>query len=116
MAQHFTKMVNLARTDTDREREHERMKDMLDSKPDGMEFPPGCCICLTDEVLEKLGIDEMPEEGDTLHLCCEAKVTGYSSGTMGKRVELQITGMACDNEDGDDEPMSSEERAEKRYG
>ena len=107
MAQHFTKMVNLARTDADREREHDRMKDVLDAKPDGMEFPPGCCISLT---------DEMPEHGDTLHLCCEARVTGFSSGTMGKRVELQITGMACDNEDGEDEPMSSEERAEKRYG
>jgi hypothetical protein len=118
MAAHFTKMVSLARTKEDREKEKERFKEMAVPASAEMEYPPGCCISLTDEVLDKLeiGKDDMPDVGDTIHLCLMAKVTSVSDGQFGRRVELQVLEMACEDEDQESESMSSEERADKRYG
>jgi hypothetical protein len=113
---HFTKMVPLVRTQADRDAERERLKDMFSPSDDALEYPPGCCLCLTDEVLKKLDLDEMPELGDTIHLCLMAKVTEASDGKMGRRIELQVTDLACENEDAENESMSSEERAKSRYG
>lgn len=113
---HFTKMVPLHRTDDDKKKQEDRLKDMIEAKPDGLEYPPGCCMCLTDEVLEKLGIEDMPDTGDTIHICLMARVTGVSDDRMGKRIELQIEQMAVEDEDEENEEMSSEKRASKRYG
>ena len=118
MAPHFTKMVSLHRTEEDKKKHEEKMKDLIDAKPDGLEYPPGCCICLTDEVLEKLGIDgeDMPDHGDTVHLCIMARVSGINQDKMGRRIELQIESIAMENEDDENEAMSSEARAKGRYG
>jgi hypothetical protein len=115
MASHFSKMVSLHRTEEDKKKHEEKMKDLIDAKPDGLEYPPGCCICLTDEVLEKLGIEEMPDIGDEIHLCITGKVTGVSSDKMGRRIELQCTEMQTEGGD-EDEAKSPEDRAEGRYG
>ena len=114
---HFAKMVNLARTEEDREKEKARMEKMM-GKPDGMEYPPTCCICLTDEILEKLGIDEMPEKGDEIHLCVMAEVTGISENEMsGRRIELQIVEMqAAENETAESHEMIQAAKAKGRYG
>jgi hypothetical protein len=112
---HFSKMVSLHRTEEDKKKQEDRMKEMFETKPDGLEYPPGCCICLTDEVLEKLGIEDMPDMGDSVHLCITGKVTGVSSDKMGRRIELQCTEMQA-GDGSEKESMSSEDRAEGRYG
>lgn len=113
---HFTKMKSMARTDEDHKKQEEKMRDLMDTSHDGLDYPPGCCICLTDAELEKLGIDDMPEAGDTCHMCVIARVTGVADGKMGKRIELQIESMALENEDEENEEMTDEDRADSRYG
>lgn len=86
----------------------------------GPTYPYGTTMCLEDETLAKLGIKgELPKAGDTFHLVAMARVTCSSetertSESGGKetcrRIELQITHMACENED-DEAPV----RGEKWY-
>ena len=73
-------------------------------------YPYGLCISLGDAEVEKLGLeDETPEIGDMIHLFCMAKVTSISEDGNGKRIELQITHMACEDEDEENEEEDSEE-------
>lgn len=72
-------------------------------------YPYGLCICLCDEELKKLGLDdEMPEVGDMLHGHFLAIVKSMSrndttDGTK-TRIELQITHLtAVENEDEENE-------------
>lgn len=71
-------------------------------------YPYGLCLCLEDEALEKLKMQGMPEVGATVHFAALARVTSVSEnereGTDGdktkcRRVELQITHLAIENED-----------------
>lgn len=64
------------------------------------DFPPGLCICLTHEQLEKLGLDhpDMSEnEGPEIVFKARAKVTHFSgsagAGGHSCRTELQIQDM-----------------------
>ena len=78
--------------------------------PRASDYPYGLCISLADEDVEKLGLeDETPEIGDMIHLFCMAKVTSISVDGNGKRIELQITHMACEDEDEENEEEDSEE-------
>jgi len=117
---HFQSMVSMARGPDDIKKEL--------PAPTGTElgpvYPYGLALSLTDKELDKLDMDELPEVGDTIHLCCFAKVTSVSQheetstdGQMSKRrrVELQITDIAGEDED-EENRMTSEERAERRYG
>jgi hypothetical protein len=76
-------------------------------------YPYGLCISMDEDVLDKLGLDgDLPEVGEVVHLVCLAKVTCASSReeetTDGqkktcRRVELQITHLAADGMEDDDD-------------
>lgn len=88
-------------------------------RAEGPMYPYGLCLSLNDETLAKLGIKTLPGVGDMIHLVAMAKVTCASeseTSTEGGKevrrcVELQITHMACENED-EEMPV----RGEKWYG
>lgn len=76
-------------------------------------YPYGLSLCLCDPELDKVGLDpDLLKVGDTLHLFAFAKVTSISANDTpdGKtnRVELQITHLADENEDEEnDEAVAS---------
>lgn len=79
------------------------------AKISGPAYPYGLSLCLNDETLAKLGIEgDLPDVGDTIHIAALCRVTCASETENttpdgGKetcrRIELQITHMACENED-----------------
>lgn len=73
---------------------------MVDNKP---RYPYGLCIELNEEVMEKLGIDELPEVGTMIHGVYMAKVTSIRANATeensSKGMSLQITHMALEDED-----------------
>lgn len=82
-------------------------------------YPYGLCISLCEEELEKLNLDiEDAAPGDMLHLFCMAKVTSVSKNDTENgntcRVELQITHIAAESEDEENE-RSAEEKIGKLY-
>lgn len=89
------------------------------SQPDPPKYPYGLCISLCQDELDKLGIEQDDVEiGSTLHLFCFAKVTSKScndnevSGPT-CRVELQITSIAAESED--DENETASQKMKKLY-
>ena len=86
-------------------------------------YPYGLCITLETPELEKLDLDMADVDvGDTIHLFAFAKVTSKSSREMegGEpccRIELQITNIASENEDEENEEEYKKEPVVKRlYG
>ena len=79
------------------------------------DIPHGCCICLTEIEIEKLGLTGECSVGDMLELEIICKVTAVHSGetAAGKtcRVELEITHMGID--DDYDEPEDEAAEAPK---
>lgn len=76
------------------------------------QYPYGLNICLNDQSLEKLNMEDDCEVGDHVHFHCLAKVTSVSNNeNMGKRVELQITAMSAENEE--EENAAAEEEMER---
>ena len=76
--------------------------------PDKPDYPYGLRICLTDCEFEKLGIDPSNAQvGETFHLFAMAKVTSISSndseGGSNYRLEAQITDLALESEDQENE-------------
>ena len=70
-------------------------------------YPWGLKISLSEEELEKLDLDDDVAVGDTLHMFCLVRVTSVSkneteNGTC-QRIELQITDIACEDEDDENE-------------
>ena len=121
MAGHFAKFVNLARTPE--ELAAERAKSNPNSP--GYEqpvYPYGLCICLDEDMLNKLKLDtEDCEVGAKIHLCCMAEVTDFSQRKMDdgvrRRIELQVTDIALENEDEENAgALDNSERMAKRYG
>ena len=90
--------------------------------PSAPTYPYGLCLALSEDELEKLGLDgDLPKVGMMIHLVAMAKVTSVSQNERettdgGKknccRVELQITHLATENEDDE----ASEMRQAKWYG
>lgn len=75
----------------------------------------GGCISLGKEQLERLDLEADCDVGDTLHGFFMARVTAKSDHEgMGPRVELEITHLAVEDEDAENQ-MSDDERAERRY-
>lgn len=77
-------------------------------------YPYGLCICLTQEDLDKLDLSGDVDAGDTVHLHALAKVTSVNkrdttSGTE-TRIELQITHLAAEDEDDENEEMEDQSR------
>jgi hypothetical protein len=107
----FSNMVDMAR-------EPEEIKEdmpQVAEAPSAPVYPYGLCLALTEDELEKLGLDgELPKVGMMIHLSAMAKVTSVSQNERempdgGKknccRVELQITHLATENEDDEDKEM-----------
>jgi hypothetical protein len=121
---HFTKMIDMAKTpeqinkevDDSRPASERSATSVADNLP---KYPYGLCITIENEQLDKLDLDGDCDIGDTIHFCVEAKVTSVSAREKekgeDKHIELQITHIATEGEEGA-ESMSSEERSEKRYG
>ncbi len=87
------------------------------------DYPYGLCISLTQDELEKLGLDdeELPEVGDMLHIHAMAKVISVSSSdneAAGKccRVELQITHMVGEDEDEENEEAEPPRKRQYAFG
>lgn len=119
----FTQMIDMAKSP------EEVKKDVGQEAAPGWPlttqvYPYGLCIRLEDDTLEKLGLgNEMPSVGDMIHLCAMAKVTSVSENEMedgngGKKsrrcIELQITHLATESED--DENDVAMERQKARQG
>ncbi len=87
---------------------------VAESDKSGPIYPWGLCLRLSEKELVKLNLDEQPEIGDMIHLFAMAKVTSVSAnsteGGESRSVELQITQMAVENEDEEDEAMDAEEQ------
>ena len=113
----FTPMKDMAQSPEEMKRE---MPMPVAAKATAPTYPYGLTICLNDATLAKLGIDgDLPSVGDMIHLVAMATVTCASeteqSSTDGgketcRRIELQITHMACENED------EETDRGKKWYG
>lgn len=93
------------------------------SAPSTSVYPYGLCISLTEEELEKLDLDDDCEVGDMISFSAMARVTSRSENERedagGKktsccRIELQITAMAVDGQEGAP-AMSDDQRAKSRY-
>ena len=84
------------------------------------DHPWGLCINLENEQLDKLAIEGECEVGDTIHLCCTAKVTSCSErqteGGTDRRIELQITEIGVPGDGEHEAAPSREERVKRRYG
>ena len=78
------------------------------------EYPWGLTIRLSEKELEKLGLSDDVEAGDTLHFMAQASVKSVSkndyNGVKSCNVELQIEKMAAED---DDDMMTP---SAKRYG
>jgi hypothetical protein len=105
MAHRFTAMVDMAKSPAEAK---EDAMPMALREPN--RYPSGLCIFLDEDMLEKLDLDadELPNVGEMIHLCALAKVTAVSQteqqseGSEKKRccrIELQITHLATENED-----------------
>lgn len=78
-------------------------KDRAEEKPEMSAlnhpvYPYGLCLCLDEDVLEKLGLSVLPTVGDEMMVTAVAKVesVSQSDSASGKRrsLSLQITAMA----------------------
>ena len=116
----FQSMRDMARSPEDLKKDREIPMAMA-AKVSSPTYPYGLTLCFDDETLEKLGIDgDLPEVGDMIHIMGMAKVTCASetertSEDGGKetcrRIELQITHLAAEDEDEEAEP-----RGKRWYG
>lgn len=80
----------------------------------------GTCLHLDETALKKLGIKELPEVGQELHIVAVGKVTGTSEneyeGGSHKCLDIQLTDMGCEYaEEGDDDEPPMSRAARKLY-
>jgi hypothetical protein len=99
---HFARFVSMVRTPKEIKEDTDKL--VADTvKMEQPLYPYGLCISLDDDILSKLDIDDDCDVGDTIHLCCLAKVTSSSKRDTSEgpkhHIELQITDMAVEDED-----------------
>lgn len=92
----WSKLVSMERSDDEK-------IDAISSYPIiAPDYPPGLKICLCEDELEKLDLDD-PEVGDYLDMRAFARVTSVSreqmDGKVRRRVELTIEQIAVEDED-----------------
>jgi hypothetical protein len=108
------KLTSMKLTKSDVERQQEKY-----SKPapaDAERYPYGLELHLDNQVLDKCGLDELPEVGSTMTLMATVKVTSVSSrdevdGDKRNSVSLQITAMGLESDATD-----NTKKVEKLYG
>ena len=102
----FHKFVDMRKTP--REKTEEVMEHVMPAVVDIPDVPYGLQICLTNDELDKLDLDDDCECGDTVHLFALAQVTSVSKRDTGNgsesRVELSIVSMCVEDESTEDEP------------
>lgn len=101
-------------------------------KSEGPDYPYGLRIHLNQEDLQKIGMNDMPEAGNEVHLHAKARVSSVSSdqrdgGKEERRMELQIThlgihhkadGMKSEDQGGKEKVSAGHvtEKREPHYG
>jgi len=105
------KLVNMERTEAEKQAAEERWDAETERGPD---YPYGLCLNLGSDEMEKLGIKDLPAVGAEMNLTAVVKVSSVSSydsegGNGSKSVSLQITQMGLDDGKG-------ESAAQKLYG
>jgi hypothetical protein len=121
MARHFSKMVSMARSKEELADARANMP-VLSMNPES--HPYGLRIILTDAELDKLGMSQECETGDSIHLCCHAVVRSVTrtddEGGKTCCVTLQIedmdAGMNPDEDDDDGDEDDEGVRRTTRYG
>jgi hypothetical protein len=113
---HVAAMVDMAQS---KEEIKETMPDAVaESDKAGPIYPYGLCLRLTEKEIGKLNLDTDAAVGDTIHIFALGRVTNTneSEGESGvrKSVELQITQMAVESEDAENEEMDVEEGIKQR--
>lgn len=103
---HIPAMVDMRRT---AEEAQDAMSPAMSCVP---EYPYGLCISLSNDELAKLDLDTSDvEAGDMVHLFCMAKVTSINkrdtTDGVDTRIEMQITHIACEDEDDENEEATS---------
>ena len=102
MVDKLPNFVDMARDEDEKTSDEPMMQ-----QPD---YPYGLCLCLTQNELDKLDLEDDCEVGDMVHLFCMAKVTSVSkrevNGEPDCRIELQITHIACEDEDDENEDVN----------
>lgn len=126
----FTAMIDMAKTPEDVKKEIGGFYPTAPAQATTSAYPYGLCISIEDDELTKLGLDgDMPSVGEMIHLAAMAKVTSVSrneremtDGTKKecRRIELQITHLATENEDEENtaeaQLAQSAARRERFYG
>ncbi len=83
-------------------------------------YPYGLQISLTNDELEKLGLDSDCGVGDMLHMHCLAKVTSVSKreteGGEDCCIQLQITHISAEDEDAENEDSEEDNAETSGYG
>lgn len=121
----YGKLIDLAKTPEEAKAEI----DLYKSGPTAVSnqktpvYPYGLCLSLNNDSLKKMGLDgDLPDVGDIVHFCAEARVTSASTTeeedekgvkTPNVRVELQITKMGVPEADA---AAASAEEAKERQG
>ena len=111
MATHIAKMVSLAQSP---EKVKETLPDVIASKAEGPTYPWGACLRFSNEELAKLKLEDA-QVGDTIHVFALGKVTSVSAsasegGNSHSSIEIQLTDMAAENEDRENEAADPEEK------
>lgn len=105
-------MTDMRRTP---EEKADKLSDMLPTPLSLPDYPSGLSICLNEETLEKLDLDQKDYDvGDMVHIQGMGLVTSKSmntnaDGSTNCRIEIQITHLASENEDEENEEADDEE-------
>lgn len=111
------KFIDLARTP--QEIEEDISAPVVSQQP---LYPYGLRICLGQDELEKLGMlgEEMPEVSDVVHGHFLATVTSVSKnvledGSQNNRIEMQITMLAAEDEDEENQEVEQALNRKVKY-
>lgn len=91
------KLTSMAYTKAEEKKRNEGMK-IGGESPSGPRYPYGLKLCLEDEVVDKLGLDELPKVGKKMRLTAVVEVCGTSQreevkGKKRQTLDLQIVKM-----------------------
>jgi hypothetical protein len=110
---HFSPMIDMAKAPA----EPMKIPEIKADKPSAPIYPYGLTLRFDKETLEKIGCSttDLPSPGEMIHLCALAVVTHVSKPPNNPdlvSVELQISHLACESEDEENDEM----RRERFYG